>query len=292
MSGILIVDDEPANLDLLECILQSAGHVVRTASGGIPALQMAREMVPDLVLLDVMMPGMSGFEVCARLRNDLLTARAPIVFVTAMGEFGQQEQAAACGADDFLFKPVQAAEVLSKVEASLALRALRGEMNQLLGRLHALELERHAHRCRALARVGADRGPARPADGATESAVVLLAAEGAERDFYAALLRTRGIRVVEASGGAEGLALASQGTAMVIMDLWPEPQAALAALLQLRRQSRELPVVVLVPSPDAPEAIAALEAGADDCFAKGLHHDRLLVAVRRALRRPVPPRPN
>ena len=103
MPCILVVDDEAQNLDLLEAALEPAGYTVRRASGGLPALQAARTDPPDLILLDVMMPGMNGFEICRRLRAEPATSRVPVIFATALGQFGEAELFAACAGDDYLF---------------------------------------------------------------------------------------------------------------------------------------------------------------------------------------------
>ena len=115
---VLVVDDQPANVRLLEAILTSHGYDVPTASSGEQALALIAEAEPDLVLLDIVMPGMDGYEVCRRIREKMETAYLPVVMVTASGD-EQKVKALEAGADDFLTKPIDQNELLARV-ASLA----------------------------------------------------------------------------------------------------------------------------------------------------------------------------
>lgn len=143
---ILVVDDEPQNLELMEAILQDAGYEVFAASGGEDALALGREKRPDLIILDLMMPGLSGFEVCARVKTDPQTGGIPVLFVTALNHIGDKERALAAGGDDFLTKPVQCAELLARVEALLKVRHLNRDLDRALAYLQALESARQTTR--------------------------------------------------------------------------------------------------------------------------------------------------
>ncbi|MGA0603282.1 response regulator [Caulobacter sp. KR2-114] len=105
MGHVLVVDDNIHNVKLLEARLQVAAYAVETASSGPEALAKAAASPPDLVLLDVMMPGMDGYEVCRRLRGDPATARLPVVLVTALDGEGDKAAGREAGADAFLTKP-------------------------------------------------------------------------------------------------------------------------------------------------------------------------------------------
>ncbi len=115
---ILVVDDQPANIRLLEAILTPRGYDVRPASSGEEALKAIADTEVDLVLLDIVMPGMDGYEVCRRIREQSDTAYLPVVMVTASGD-EQKVKALEAGADDFLTKPINQSELLARV-ASLA----------------------------------------------------------------------------------------------------------------------------------------------------------------------------
>ncbi|HKB71121.1 MAG TPA: response regulator [Thermoanaerobaculia bacterium] len=123
MKTILIADDLPAHLDLLEVILQRADCRLVRAEDGIAALRLAREEKPDLVYLDIEMPGMNGGEVCRLLKADPERRRVPVVLVSS---HGRREFAMKCGADQFLGKPVDEPTLLGTLEAFLRLQA-RGE---------------------------------------------------------------------------------------------------------------------------------------------------------------------
>jgi adenylate cyclase len=115
---VLVVDDQPANVRLLEALLVPRGYNVATAFSGEEALALIAESEPDLVLLDIVMPGIDGYEVCRRIRERIETAYLPVVMVTASGD-EQKVKALEAGADDFLTKPINRSELLARV-ASLA----------------------------------------------------------------------------------------------------------------------------------------------------------------------------
>jgi class 3 adenylate cyclase len=119
---ILVVDDTPQNLKLMDAILSPRGYTVVTASSGAEALQKVRSEAPDLLLLDIVMPGMSGYEVAQHLRADPTTRFLPIVMVTALGAQEEKVKAIEAGADDFLTKPVNQLELLARVKSLLRIK--------------------------------------------------------------------------------------------------------------------------------------------------------------------------
>lgn len=122
---ILIADDHPQLLELLEAYLEPLQLRVVTARDGQAALSAVEQDRPDLILLDVMMPKRSGFEVCRLLKQDRRFRDIPIIIVTALNEMGDLERGRECGADDFLSKPVNKLELLDRVQSLLKLRDLR-----------------------------------------------------------------------------------------------------------------------------------------------------------------------
>jgi adenylate cyclase len=119
---ILVVDDTPQNIKVLDAILSPRGYTVVSAASGAEALQKVRSDVPDLILLDILMPGMSGYEVAQRLRADPTTRLLPIVMVTALGAQEEKVKAIESGADDFLTKPVNQLELLARVKSLLRIK--------------------------------------------------------------------------------------------------------------------------------------------------------------------------
>ena len=129
---VLIVDDVPDNLALLHDALDEAGYTVLVATGGAAALQIAAQMLPDVVVLDAMMPGLDGFEVARRLKADPSTATAPVIFMTGLSDTEHVEAAYAAGGVDYVTKPVRPREVLARIAAHLrGARAQRQARNAL-----------------------------------------------------------------------------------------------------------------------------------------------------------------
>lgn len=122
---VLIADDNPQILELLEAYLDPLKVRVISAADGQATLTRVEQDQPDLILLDVMMPKRSGFEVCRILKQDPRYRDIPIVMVTALNELGDIERARECGADDFLSKPVNKLELHDRVQSLLAVRRLR-----------------------------------------------------------------------------------------------------------------------------------------------------------------------
>ena len=139
---ILIVDDNVQNAELLEAYLIPLEANVRIAYDGIDALEKIAEIKPDLVLLDVMMPRMSGFEVCTRLKNDPSNKDIMIAMVTALHETGDIERGVECGADEFIHKPINKAELLTRVKALLKVRTLSSDLEKTLAYMEDLEQNR------------------------------------------------------------------------------------------------------------------------------------------------------
>jgi CheY-like chemotaxis protein len=117
---ILVADDNPQILELLEAYLEPLSPRVVMASDGLAALEAVAAHVPDIILLDVMMPRKSGFEVCRELKSDDRYKSIPIILVTALNEAGDMEHARECGADAFLTKPVNKIELIKRVEKLLS----------------------------------------------------------------------------------------------------------------------------------------------------------------------------
>lgn len=133
--NVLVIDDEPFNLSLMEGIL-SRDYNIQTAQSGPDALDMAIANPPDLILIDVMMPTMDGFEVCRRLKANTATMHVPVIFITAKNEIKDEELGFAVGASDFIHKPISAPIVAARVRTHLRIKFvqdyLRSENAKLL----------------------------------------------------------------------------------------------------------------------------------------------------------------
>jgi CheY-like chemotaxis protein len=129
---ILVVDDVPANVRVLAGILKVAGYQTVTASSGPQCLEMLHSSAPDVVLLDVMMPDMDGFEVCRRIRSDAANSFLPVVMVTALHDTSDRIKAIEAGADDFLTKPVDDVEVVARVKSLVRVKRQREALSQAI----------------------------------------------------------------------------------------------------------------------------------------------------------------
>ncbi|MFI5341414.1 MAG: response regulator [Candidatus Methylomirabilales bacterium] len=278
---ILVVDDEAATRDLLEAILAGAGYQVAQAEGGAAALAHAAASPPDLILLDLLMPEMSGFEVCQRLKQDAATAGAPVIVVTAHGQGRNKEAALTSGADDFVMKPIQAEDLLARVCAMLKVRGIRHDLGRTLAYLHELEAARHALRRKPRDGVISEAPSGLPPTPTTPS-ILLGDAETLTREFYGDLLAEHGFRVFATRDGAEALELARRHPVeAAILDIM---MPGLEVLEALHAQDPDLPVIMLTAHASSHNVIAALKLGAVDFIVKGMEHDLVVLAVHRAVR--------
>ena len=138
-SRILIADDEPFNRELLEAFLSEGNYELEYAADGQETLDKTASFNPDLILLDVMMPKLSGFEVCEKLKKDPQTSSVMILMVTALSDLGDVERAVAVGCDDFLTKPINQLELLIRVENLLKLRSVTSELERLRQYVDSME---------------------------------------------------------------------------------------------------------------------------------------------------------
>jgi putative two-component system response regulator len=136
--NVLIVDDEPANLRVLAGILKNDGHLVRPVTRGLAALEAAATDPPDLVLLDIQMPDMTGYEVCARFKTDERLRDIPIVFISGLADVADKVSAFEAGGADYVTKPFYAAEVRARVRVHLGLRQLQRHLSDRNRNLQAL----------------------------------------------------------------------------------------------------------------------------------------------------------
>ncbi|TWU11358.1 Response regulator PleD [Symmachiella macrocystis] len=138
-SRVLIADDNIPNCELLDAYLADEEYEIDMAHDGQAALDRVAAQQPDLILLDIMMPKMSGYEVCQRLKESPSTCDIPIIMVTALNEMGDIEKAVNAGADDFLTKPVNQLELRTRVRSLLRVRHLTNERDRLLAYLSEVE---------------------------------------------------------------------------------------------------------------------------------------------------------
>ncbi len=122
---ILLVDDNQQNLELMQAYLEDLPCTLKTAVDGVEAIEMIEQSPPDLVVLDVMMPRMSGFEVCQKIKSQPATREIVVIMVTALHEVGDYERAVECGTNDFITKPVNKVELLTRIRSLLELSLVK-----------------------------------------------------------------------------------------------------------------------------------------------------------------------
>ncbi len=136
---VLIADDDPQGLELLETYLSDSGYETRTATDGEQTLKQIQEWKPDVVLLDVMMPKISGFQVCKRIRADAASRGMGVLMITALDQPSDVDRALDAGTDDFLTKPINKTELLRRVRAMLESCRQPRDLDRALAYIEALQ---------------------------------------------------------------------------------------------------------------------------------------------------------
>jgi CheY-like chemotaxis protein len=300
---ILIVDDDPSNVELVAEILATAGYRTVTAGSGPEALRRARPEPPDLIVLDLRMPDMDGFEVCRHLKADARTAAVPILLVTGRAEPEDKERGVAAGGDDYVTKPLDARDFLARVRSLLRVCHLSQELDRTLAYLQELEAARRVEVPVAGVR-GAGAGQAaapgrggRAAKDAMAPGTGVAAAAGGPahvlivdddrfiRQLFGNLLKAAGYRVTEAADAAEAYEAAGRGVDVILLDVMMPNVSGLEALERLRQIAPDVPILIVTAYQSAPNAIAALRGGAFDFIVKGMKAEILLNGVARAVER-------
>ena len=274
---ILAVDDDPKALGTLETHLRGAGLDVLTAMSGEQALGAVRRARPDIVLLDLSMPGMSGREVLRELKARKETSDIPVIIVTSVGQMAERENAIHEGADDFLTKPIGRRELLMRVRTLLRVRRLHRDLEQTLSSLHELEAARYA----GGAAHDLLKGPPSRSPLAT---ILIVEDELLERAIYADLLRHHGYTVLTVPTAHQALELLRfQKVDVILVDLVLPGMSGPELIERLKIVTPETPVIVVTGHPSSHNAVTALRLGAFDFIIKGFKSEVMLHAVKRAL---------
>jgi two-component system cell cycle response regulator len=271
MSGrVLVVDDVEANVKLLEAKLSSEYFDVLPAYNGRTALEMADAELPDVILLDVMMPRMDGFEVCRELKASPRTADVPVVMVTALSDAASRLRGLETGADDFLTKPVNDIALFARVRSLVRLKRMMEEL-----RVREAICGRFAN-CDSLA--AQDTGPAR----------ILIV----EDDRFAAARVAETLRPIAnsatlASSCAEAQTLLTPDTELIIASLSVSGGEALRLVTQCRANEafRQLPILLIAEDRDLPRLAKGLDLGANDYLVRPVDRNELLARTATQIRR-------
>src|ERR1700676_4537504 len=263
---VLIVDDVEINVKLLEAKLDSEYFSVVSAQSGYSALEIAAAELPDIILLDVMMPRMDGFEVCRRLKANALTADIPVVMVTALSDVADRLRALEAGVDDFLTKPVNDTALFARVRSLVRLRRM---------------MEEWRHREEVCGRVNSLFDKETPQENTTPGRILLWEENTFASTRIAEILAPLANEMVRPSQPEELVACCDATIDLVILSM-PGKVDALRLVSQLRANepSRLVPIL-LIGDPDEMSRLAkGLDLDATDYLVRPLDRNELLARAR------------
>ena len=265
---ILVVDDVPANVKLLEARLRAEYFETVAATNGQDALEICESGRIDLVLLDVMMPGIDGFEVCRRLKANPSTMHIPVVIVTALDDQNDRIAGLDAGADDFLTKPANDLQLISRVKSLVRLKSLTDELRLRASTARTIGLEDH--------RRGVDQ-PAR---------VLLVDDRESSRNRVAAMASTEAVVDVVGSHGATAKAATGDYECIIIStNLEGSDPLRLCSHLKAVDQTRHAPILLIADPVDDDRVARALELGVNDYLTRPVVQQELLARIRTQVRR-------
>ncbi|MCM2473806.1 PleD family two-component system response regulator [Rhizobium sp. CG5] len=270
---ILVVDDVPANVKLLEARLLSEYFDVLTADNGFKALEICDQTQVDLILLDIMMPGLDGFEVCDRLKSNPKTAHIPVVMVTALDQPSDRVRGLKAGADDFLTKPVNDLQLISRVKSLVRLKTLsdelriRAETAQKIGMEDLLKMN----------------------DGRMEEAgqVLLVDSRGSSQERIVKALKPVAEVVAMSDPQAALFEAAENPFDLVIVNANLEDYDPLRLCSQLRSldRTRFIPLLLIADHGNEPMVARALDLGVNDYITRPIDPNELVARTLTQIRR-------
>lgn len=270
---VLIVDDIPTNVRLLEARLTAEYFEVLTAGSGAEALEICEKNDIDMILLDVMMPVMDGFEVCRRLKANPRTHHVPVLMITALDQLSDRVKGLEAGADDFLTKPVDDTQLMARVKSLARLKSLTDELRAraLTGQQIAIE-----DALRAMDTISASGGSVLIVDADKRHAERVKGFLEAEHRVE--ILLEPADAVFQISGGQYELALVS-------MSLGDFDPLRVASQIRTVDHSRNLPIILMSDEGDKPRVVRALDLGINDFISRPIERNELKARVRTQIRR-------
>lgn len=269
---VLVVDDIAANLKLLEARLNAEYYEVALASSGAEALRLAHSWSPDVILLDVMMPGMDGYEVCRHLKASPLTAYIPVVMITALVDQAERVRGLEAGADDFLSKPVDHATLFARLRALLRTKQV----------LDAFRL-----RAETAKDLGFEPMPD-PSRSVAGARALLATEDDAEAAALAGILAQDGIVVTRAPDvNAAWNLLLQEEFDLAVLSLWLNDGEGLRLASRMRAQSsmRDVPVLLIADADQRNQVLRGFDLGANDHVLRPVDANELRARARNQIRR-------
>jgi len=269
---ILVVDDNKLNVKLLSAKLARDYYFVSTAENGQEAIDAVKRDMPDIILLDIMMPVMDGFEACQRLKADPATRHIPIVMVTALSDITDRVRGLECGADDFLTKPINDVALMARVRSLLRLKMIMDEWR--LREATALQFSLPTQ-------------PAEDEAALTGGRVLLLEDDAFNGTAIQSALRQAGIESDTALNVDDTIEQALTGKFDMIMtslNLRNEDGLFLVAQLRAREATRNLPILLMANDGEIDQVARGLDLGANDYLIRPIEHTELNARTRIQLR--------
>ncbi len=269
---ILIVDDVPANTKLLQAKLVAEYYQVETAQDGFEALRMAHSWQPDLILLDVMMPGMDGYQTCRRLKSDSQTVHIPVVIITALGDATERLRGLEVGADDFLTKPVDYDTLLARLRGLVRLKRLLDEWRV---------------RSETASALGLASGPTTEFSVAGARALVVDDWDLGAFNAQDALSR-EGIVPTRAKSESEALAISGNvrfDLIVLSLTMTGDDPLRLASRLRAERATQEIPLLLIAEPEQRDRLLRGFDLGANDWVLRPVDENELRVRARNQIRR-------
>jgi two-component system cell cycle response regulator len=270
---ILVVDDEPKNIKLLRAKLAGQPYTIKTAYNGVDALKMVAQHAPDLILLDVMMPGMDGYEVTRRLKADEQTRTIPIIMITALNGPEDKEKGMAVGAQEFLTKPVNTAELRTRIGSMLRLKQFKEQLES-----------RHASRVRFGRRDTARRERGREQDADTVSHILLVEDDQREVKLLKPTLLNTPCNLTVAVNAEEALEIVTSGRRvdLILLDVLLPGMSGFDLCQRLKENPdhHDIQVVLITCLDDLESRIKGVELGADDFLVKPVDFRELAARVK------------
>jgi two-component system cell cycle response regulator len=270
---ILIVDDNPLNIKLLAARLGREYYVVETVTDGFQALDAVRRNIPDIILLDVMMPGMDGFEVCRKLKEESATRHIPVVMVTALTDVSDRVQGLLAGADDFLSKPINEVALLARVRSLLRLKFMMDEWRL---------------RERSAAQYGATPSNIeQERENIAGAKLLFVGDDQVECSRMAQALDVENITLTHVRDNEQAVAhLKAHPCEAVLLAMRVGDESAMHLIAELRsaEATRQLPIVMVADDVDIIRVAKALELGATDYILRPVDGNELLARMRTQIR--------
>ena len=269
---ILIVDDVPANTKLLQAKLMAEYYHVEIAHDGFEALRLANSWQPDLILLDVMMPGMDGYQTCRRLKSDSQTMHVPVVMITALGDAAERLRGLEAGADDFLIKPVDYDTLLARVRGLVRLKRLLDEWRV---------------RSETAVALGLSTGPRVDFSVTGAKALVVDDWDVSALATQDALAR-EGIAATRARSEGEALALSREASFDLIvlsLSMTADDPLRLASRLLAERATQGIPLLLIAEPEQRERLLRGFDMGANDWVLRPVDENELRVRARNQIRR-------